>query len=70
MRALGAAERIARAQARFDALTVGDHLTVVRNGREYPARVTYVGPRGARRAEFTYGNGARREVPIVWGDVL
>jgi len=66
----GAAERIADARAKFEALRVGDEVFVRRYGRDYRAVVSYVGKRGAKRAAFRYGNGAKREVAIEWGDCL
>jgi len=65
-----AAERIADAKAAFERLALGDSVDVWRNGRPYPAKVSYVGKRGAKKASFVYNNGAAREVAIEWGDLL
>lgn len=48
----------------FFGVDVGDTVEVHRYGKTYHATVTRVGARGAVYAEFTYGNGARREVRV------
>jgi hypothetical protein len=43
---------------------IGDIVYVFRYGRNYPARVTRIGERGAVYATFSYGNGVQRTVRI------